>query len=226
MRAITKGTWAAALSAAVVAGLAGCGGGGGGGGEVAKAAVRTSAPAVAKACVDGTFTWSGVKRTDRLTGVSAPTVSDGRVIDTPNPIERLYTPKPSVRTVGPALPPAEVLFSLGKRIGEIDTDATTLAGAAGETWSFTDVHQKAPSLKNRFSKVAGAGAIVEFAAVREWEGDFRHTCPGGPTTTGHARNWTVDLQGSLSCDESVDTRIARQAARLSCEPGSRALRKA
>ena len=221
MRGVTRGMRAAALTAAVVAGLAGCTGG-----EDAKAAVRTSAPAVAKACADGTFSWSGVKRTDRLTGVSAPDVSDGRVIDTPSRIERLYTPKPSVRTVGPALPPAEVLFSLGKRIGEIDTDATTLAGAVGDTWSFTDVHRKAPNLHNRFSQVSGAGAIVEFAAVREWEGDFRHTCPGGRTTTGQARSWTVDLQGSLSCDESVDTRIARQAARLVCEPGSQAVRNA
>ncbi|MET7478743.1 hypothetical protein ABZT17_30875 [Streptomyces sp. NPDC005648] len=149
---------------------------------------------MAKACADGTFSWSGTKRTDRLTGVSAPDVSDGRTIDTPNPIERLYI--------------------------------TTLAGVVGESWSFTDVHQKAPNLDNRFSKVSGPGAVVEFAAVREWEGDFRHTCPGGRTTTGHARNWTVDLQGSLSCDESVDTRIARQAARRSCEPGSPATRNA
>ncbi|MFF4798464.1 hypothetical protein ACFY1U_08615 [Streptomyces sp. NPDC001351] len=221
MRGVTRG-WAVALTAVTVAaGLAGCTGSGDGDG---KAATRSSAPAVAKACANGSFTWTGVKKTDRLTGVSAPEPSRGRTIRTTNPIERVYTPKPSVRTEGPALPPAEVLFSLGKKIGEIDSDAATLADVNGDTWAFTDVHQKAPNLDSRFSEVSDPGETVQYAGVREWEGDFRHTCPGGRTTTGHARNWTVDLQGILSCDEYVDSGIARQAARLSCEPGSPATR--
>ncbi|MFI7403011.1 hypothetical protein ACIBW9_21500 [Streptomyces sp. NPDC049541] len=221
MRGITRG-WAAALTVVTVAaGVAGCSGGG----DV-KAAARSSAPAVAKACTNGAFTWSGVKHADRLTGVSAPENNGGRTIRTTNPIERVYTPKPSVRTEGPALSPAEVLFSLGKKIGEIDSDAATLGDVNGDTWAFTDVHQKAPNLHNRFSEVSGPGETVQYAGVREWEGDFRYTCAGSRPTTGHARNWTLDMQGNLSCDESVDSAIARQAARLSCEPGSRAARKA
>ncbi|MGW2572519.1 hypothetical protein [Streptomyces sp. NPDC001537] len=222
MRGITRG-WAAALTVVTVAaGLAGCSGGGDGD----RKAAPSSAPAVAKACANGSFTWTGVQKTDRLTGVSAPEPSGGRTVRTTNPIERVYTPKPSVRTEGPALSPAEVLFSLGKKIGEIDSDAPTLADVNGDTWAFTDVRQKAPNLHNRFSEVSGPGETVQYAGVREWEGDFRYTCPGGRPTTGHARNWTLDMQGNLSCDESVDSGIARQAARLSCEPGSRAARKA
>ncbi|RPF36007.1 hypothetical protein [Streptomyces sp. TLI_185] len=222
MRGITRGPWVAVLTAVTVAvGLAGCTGGGHG-----DKAATSSAPAVPKACANGTFTWSGVKKADRLTGVSAPEHSGGRTIRTTNLIEPVYTPKPVVRTEGPALSSAEILFSLGKKIGEIDSDAATLADVNGDTWAFTDVHQKAPDLHNRLSKVSGPGETVQYAGVREWEGDFRYTCSGGRATTGHARNWTVDMQGVLSCDESVDNRMARQAARLSCGAGSPATRNA
>ena len=107
MRGITRG-WAGALTVVTVAaGLAGCTGGGDGD---RKAAARSSAPtAVAKACANGSFTWTGVEKTDRLTGVTAPEPSGDRTIRTTNPIERVYTPKPSVRTEGPSLSAAEVL---------------------------------------------------------------------------------------------------------------------
>lgn len=223
MRGTARRTCAAGLATvAMAAGLAACTGD-------EKDEPKSSGKgdkAVVKACTDGTFTWTGVRRTDRLTGVSeAQRVRDDGTINVQ--LERVYTPKPTVRAEGPAVSPAEVLFSLGKRVGEIDSDAHTLAEVSGETWAFTDVHLAAPKLDSGLSKVTGPGELVEYAGVREWEGDFRYTCSGGKTTTGHARNWTVDIGGVLSCQESVDgDGLALQAARRSCEAGSPAIEEA
>ncbi|MER5446182.1 hypothetical protein ABT052_13430 [Streptomyces sp. NPDC002766] len=221
-----RGGWAAGLTVvALAAGLTACTGDGAAhdgrtGGAVTKAVV--------KACADGTFTWSGIKRTDELTGVSEPEVLGAGGGPLTHTVRRVFTPRPSVRVTGPAVSAAEVLFSLGKRIGEIDSDARTLArDGDGTTYTFTDVHTKAPKLGHRVTRIDGAGHIVQYAGVRMAEGDFRYSCPGGRTTSGHARNWTVDMAGTLDCQESVGhSALARRAARRACEPGSRAVRDA
>ncbi|MCX5423385.1 hypothetical protein [Streptomyces sp. NBC_00078] len=221
----TRGTWAAGLAGvALAAGLTGCSGGGDG---RAAAAAKSSAPAVAKACTDGTYTWSAVKKTEKLTGVSG-VQSLGKGGGTlSGPLERVYTPRASVKASGPALSPAEVLFSLGKKSGEIQSDARTLAEAGGDAWQFTDVNVKAPPLDGGRITVEGPGEIVEYAGVREVAGDFSYTCPGGATTNGRARSWQEDLSGVVDCQEGFDgSGTARQAARLSCEPGSPATRNA
>ncbi|KUL30641.1 hypothetical protein [Streptomyces regalis] len=223
MRGTARRTWTAGLATvALAAGLTACTGDA----KDESESSGKSDKAVVKACADGTFTWSGVRRTDRLTGVSeAQRVGDDGTMNVK--LERVYTPKPAVRAEGPAVSPAEVLFSLGKRIGEIDSDARTLAEVSGETYAFTDVHLAAPELDSGLSKVTGPGELVEYAGVREWEGDFRYTCSGGETTTGHARNRTVDIGGALSCQESVDgDGLALQAALRSCAEGSPAIGKA
>ncbi|MFI8229377.1 hypothetical protein ACIGDI_11140 [Streptomyces sp. NPDC085900] len=220
MRGTSRGSWAVGLAAVTLAaGLTGCTGGGKSHGAEARAVV--------KACADGTFTWSGIRRTDELTGVSEMEVlgaGGGPLTDT---VRRVHTPRPSVRATGPDLSAAEVLFSLGKRIGEIDSDARTLAeDDEGTTYTFTDVHAKAPTLGNRITRTHGAGHIVQYAGVRMVEGDFRYSCPGDGITTGHARNWTVDMAGILDCQTDVGHSVlARQAAGRSCEPGSPATRK-
>ncbi|MGW5650927.1 hypothetical protein [Streptomyces humi] len=204
---------------ALVAGLTACTGGGGGGGGGGDAHGTTAARP--KACRGGTFTWSGVKQSDRLTGVSASQRlgKGGGALE--NPLRRVYTPQPSVRTEGPALSPAEVLFSLGKRIGEIDSTAATLADDdSGTTYVFTDVHAKPPALDQSFTRTEAAGDIVTYAGVREVAGTFRYSCADGTTTTGRARTWKVDLAGLVICGDTADVAIARQAARLSCEAGS------
>ncbi|MCG7204667.1 hypothetical protein [Streptomyces arenae] len=209
------GLAAVALAAALTACTAGGGGGGGDG--------HGTTAARPKACRGGTFTWSGVKQSDRLTGVSASQRlgKGGGALE--NPLRRVYTPHPSVRTEGPALSPAEVLFSLGKRIGEIDSTAATLADDdSGTTYVFTDVHAKAPALDDGFTRIDGPGDIVAYAGVREVTGTFRYSCRDGASSTGQARNWRVDLAGLVNCGETVGAGIARQAARLSCEDGSAA----
>ena len=223
MHSTTRGTWAAGLArVALVAGLTGCSGGGDG-----RAAAERSAPAVAKACADGTFSWSAVKKTEKLTGVSGVQTlgkGGGRLSD---PLRRVYTPHASVKASGPVVSSGEVLFSLGRKSGEIESDARTLAETGGDTWSFTDVHAKAPALDGDSTTVEGPGKIVKYAGVREVAGDFSYTCPGGTTTKGHARSWQEDITGVLDCQEGFDSEgLDRQAARLSCEPGSPATRTA
>ncbi|MFF5963648.1 hypothetical protein ACFY64_07850 [Streptomyces collinus] len=197
----------------LVTGLTACTGAAGGD-EAGKS--RESGKAVAKACADGTFTWSGVTKRDRLIGVSDPERLGEGGGSLQNRIRRVYTPRPSVRADGPAPSPAEILFSFGKKTGEIDSDARTLAEAGGDTWAFTDVRLPAPGLDDGRVTPHAAGEFVQYAGVREVSADFRYTCPDGRTVSGHARNWTVDISGLTDCDERPDSALAREVARRSC----------
>ncbi|MYW68997.1 hypothetical protein GTY65_33715 [Streptomyces sp. SID8379] len=226
---------ATALTAlALAAALTACSGGGESDGpgraDGTKEHPAASGTPQARACADGTFAWTGVRQTDKLTGVSDAATATGRDGGRrTKALRRVYTPRPDVTGEGPDVPAAEVLFSLGKKIGVIETDARTLARADGETWSFTDVHQKPPALDSNITEAGGAARDVLYAGVREVTGTFRHTCADGRSTTGRARGWTVDLGGILACDEpldrSADSALARQAARLSCDEDDAAAQK-
>ncbi|MER5833729.1 hypothetical protein ABT116_23425 [Streptomyces sp. NPDC002130] len=198
----------------LVTGLAACTGSAGGN-EADQG--REPVKPVATACANGTFTWSHLTERDRLTGVSDPERLGKGGGPLQNPMRRVYTPRPSVRADGPAPSPAEILFSLGKKAGEIDSDARTLA-EAGETWSFTDVRQPAPELDTDRIKPDAAGEYVQYAGVREVAADFRYRCPDGTTVSGHARNWTVDFAVLTDCEVRPDSPVAREAARRSCGP--------
>ena len=197
----------------LVTGLTGCTGDAGDG-EADKG--RETGKAVAKTCADGTYSWSQVTKRDRLTGVSDPERLDEGGGSLQNRMRRVYTPRPSVRADRPAPSAAEILFSLGKKIGEIDSDARTLAEVDGDTWAFTDVRLPAPGLDDGRVTPHAAGEFVQYAGVREVSADFRYTCPDGRTVSGHARNWTVDISGLTDCDERPDTALAREVARRSC----------
>ncbi|MFJ7292131.1 hypothetical protein [Streptomyces collinus] len=177
---------------------------------------RKSGKAEAKACADGTFAWSRVTKRDRLTGVSDPEWLGEGGGSLQNRMRRVYTPRPSVRADGPAPSPAEILFSFGKKTGDIDSDARTLAEVDGDTWAFTDARLPAPDLDDGRVTPHAAGEYVQYAGVREVSADFRYTCPDGRTVSGHARNWTVDISGLTDCDERPDSALAREVARHAC----------
>ncbi|MFI5675125.1 hypothetical protein [Streptomyces cellulosae] len=229
MRGAARRTWVAGMVAVVLgAGLADCAGGGSGGGDSGRPDRSGRAATAARACADGTFTWSGVTKRDRLTGVSEVQRighGGGRL---ENRLEPVYTPGPSVRADGPDVSAAEVLFSLGKKVGEIDSAAPTLEkDHSGTTYSFADPKATAPALESGFSRVDETGLFVTYSGVREVAGDFRYSCPGGRPTTGHARNDTARLNGLVSCDESAGKNaLALQAARRSCAAGSAATKHA
>ncbi|MYS92262.1 MULTISPECIES: hypothetical protein [Streptomyces] len=171
----------------------------------------------AAACANGTFGWSHVTTRDRLTGISDPERLGAGGGARRNPMRRVYTPSPSVRAEnGPAPSAAEILFSLGRKTGEIDSDAPALAEAGGDTWAFTDVRQPAPRLDDDRISPRAAGEFYRYAGVREVSADFRYTCPDGRTVSGRARNWTVDLAGVADCDERPDSALAREAAQHAC----------
>ncbi|MFJ4535973.1 hypothetical protein ACIP39_08350 [Streptomyces tibetensis] len=199
----------------LVTGVAACTGSGGGNG--ADQARKTDEP-VATACANGTFTWSHLTERDRLTGFSDPERIGKGGGALQNPMRRVYTPSPSVRAQGPAPSAAEILFSLGKKAGEIDSGAPTLAEADGETWPFTDVRQPAPKLDDDGVEPRAAGEYVRYAGVREVSADFRYRCPDGRTVSGHARNWTVDFAVLTDCGVHPDSALAREVFRRSCEP--------
>lgn len=225
MRGTVRRAWAAgAATAILVAGVAACTSDKK---DAPKSSVKSD-KAVVKACAGGTFTWSGVKQTYRLTGVAEMQLVGQEGAKLTKPVKRVYTPRPSVETEGPAVSPAEVLYSLGKKIGEIESDRT-LADVERDADSFTDVNRKAPALDNGTIEVEAAGKFVHFAGVREVTGDFSYSCPGGKTSTGHVRSWTVDIDGDLECDVALGAKTedyARQAARRSCEEGAPATEKA
>ncbi|MFJ7074988.1 hypothetical protein [Streptomyces sp. NPDC098781] len=230
MRTTTRRTWAAGwAAAAMLAGLAACTGDKQEHDKDEPGSSGKSDKAVVKACAGGTFTWSGVEERDRLTGVAEMQLVGKGGGELTKPVKRVYTPRPSVRTQGPAVSSAEVLFSLGKKIGEIDTDARTLAEVDGDEWAFTDVNVKAPALNDGTSELDGAGKFVHFTGVREVTGDFSYACPGGKTSTGHARSWRVTIDGILDCDDPASDDpedYALEAARLSCAEGSPATKGA
>ncbi|MEU6182704.1 hypothetical protein [Streptomyces coeruleorubidus] len=154
-------------------------------------AARATGRAGAQACAKGTFTWSHVTTRDRLTGVCEPERlgADGGALR--HTTRRVYTPSPSGRADGPAPSAAEILFSFGKKTGEIDSDAPTLAEAGEDTWAFTDVRLPAPELDDDRVVPRAAGEFVQYAGVKEVSADFRYTCRTArpsPATPGTGRS--------------------------------------
>ncbi|WP_460069109.1 hypothetical protein [Streptomyces sp. YKOK-I1] len=225
--------WAAGTAAlALAAGLTACTEGAVAGKETGAPAATVSPAAVEKACAKGTYTWTNVGQTKRLTGITRPEKlgkGGGRLTYR---LTRVYTPHQSVEAAGPALSSAEVLYSLGKKTGVIDSDVATLAEDDGMTYSFTDVTAKAPALNpGMLESTDGAGRIVQYAYVVEVAGDFHYSCADGEDVLGHAVGWKVDGNGIIDCDHSIDgpagdTALARSAAVLVCTPGSAALKRA
>ncbi|MFJ1654882.1 hypothetical protein ACIOC2_26650 [Streptomyces sp. NPDC088337] len=177
----------------------------------------------AATCANGTFTWFNVERPDRLLGVSEPeemSKGGGRLT---HKVRRVGTVQTAVRAEGAVPASEEVLFSLGKKIGEIDSSAATLKDVTDQKWRFTEVGDQGPRLNDDGpAKVHGPGRFVQYSAVRAVEADFRYTCPAGSTTAGHAKSWTVPMEGLVECGTRTDKAIARQAARRACGAGSAA----
>ncbi|MFJ8109712.1 hypothetical protein [Streptomyces sp. NPDC096132] len=236
MRGITGRSWAAGVAAvALAAGLTACTGGpddDGGGKATSGAKVASASPATGKrACTNGTYTWTGIGQTKRLTGITEPErlgKGGGRLTYR---LTRVYTPHQSVEASGPALSFAEVLFSLGKKTGLIQSDAATAAEDDSKD-AFADVNRKAPDLNpGGTNAVDGAGRFVQYAYTVEVAGDFRYSCADGTDVLGHAVGWKIDGSGIIDCDHSIDgdpgdTALARSAALLVCDPGSAATKGA
>ncbi|MFM9447323.1 hypothetical protein [Streptomyces acidiscabies] len=182
-----------------------------------------------KACGDGTFTWSAIRRTEQLAGISQAREVTGEVarsgVELELPMRRVATPQVSVDAQGPALSSAEILFSLGKRAGEIGSTARTLAEDSGMEYVFTQVSGRVLTLDTSPVPISGAGVFARYDGVTDIQGDFRYTCADGTSVQGHARSWSDGVSGILNCEKPLDGgAVPAAAARSACEPGSAALR--
>ncbi|MFF8377931.1 hypothetical protein ACF07V_17605 [Streptomyces sp. NPDC015661] len=184
-------------------------------------AAATATP-TATACAGGTYTWFNVDTREVLTGLAEKQKlgkGGGRLTHTVSP---LHTPLTAVTfEKGPRVDPKATLHSLGARIG--DPDAVDAEG-----YGFADVHRAAPKLDSKTATVLGAGTFVEYAYVRQVTGDFLYTCADGTRAAGRAIGWTTDGSGLLECSTPIEDMKAdeapREAALLSCGPGSAAAR--
>ncbi|NEC87544.1 hypothetical protein [Streptomyces sp. SID12501] len=216
--------------AALLAGAVGCSSGSGDAAKKSDSATAGAkgAPAAAAdtACANGTYTWFNIEKPTRLLGVTdVETLGKGGG-ELKKKLKRLATVEISVQAGSGAPAADEVLFSLGKKIGEIDSDAASLKDAGGESWRFTEVGGKGPELNDGSAAPYGSGRFVMYAAVRVVEADFRHSCPGGRTSTGHAESWTTSIDGLLECGTKDGSATVREAARLSCGADSAAAKAA
>ncbi|WP_327724838.1 hypothetical protein [Streptomyces europaeiscabiei] len=186
-------------------------------GQDKPAAGQSRAAAQSKACGNGTFTWVNVEQPTRLIAVAdAERMGEGGGEFT-RKLRWVRTPEVSVEAEGPTLDSADVLFSLGKRIGYFDADAQFMDEAGNV---FVDVGNR-PELSADLGSVTSAGNFVNYAYAKAVEGDFRYSCADGETTLGHAESWRVDGEGSLTCDQvPSDSAVALEAARISCSADS------
>ncbi|MEV0737409.1 hypothetical protein AB0I51_15830 [Streptomyces sp. NPDC050549] len=208
--------------AALLAGAVGCTSGSGDAGKKsdgATAGTKGAQPAVAdRACANGTYTWTNIEKPTRLLGVSdVETLGKGGGT-LKHKVRRLATVRIAVQAGSSAPAAKEILISLGKKTGVIDSD--------DDVSGFTDVGGKGPELNDGGAAPEGSGRFVQYAAVRVVEADFRYTCPGGRTTFGHAESWSVSIDGLLECDTGTGNATAREAARLSCGADSTAAKAA
>jgi len=214
----------AVLAVLAVVGLTACTGGTD---DDGRPAVPSPVP-TEKACEDGTYTWSGIQRTNRLTGVSRTHQVIGELSGNEQavemPLQRVFAPQVSVTAQGPALPSAEILFSLGKKTGEIDSTARTLAEDDTE-YAFTEAGSRPPALEPLSFVPSTLGTFVGYEGVVEVRGDFRYTCADGSVVQGRAQSWTDPTGGDLNCEKPLGgNAFALLAARRSCEPNAVALR--
>ncbi|MCX5237290.1 hypothetical protein OG824_18995 [Streptomyces prunicolor] len=200
--------------AALLAGAVGCTGGSGDAGKTSDSATAgtkgAQAAAAGKACANGTYTWINIEKPTRLLGVSdVETLGKGGGT-LKHKLRRLATVQVAVQAGTGAPAAKEILTSLGRKIGEIDSDGDYVG-------AFTKVGGQGPELNDDDGgTLDGAGRFVHYAAVRVVEADFRYACPGGKAAIGHAESWTVPITGVLECGESTGNATAREAARLSC----------
>lgn len=207
MRGSARGTCAAGLVAVTLtAGLAACTGGG------------STEDQGAKACSNGTYAWSGVRHTERLTALATPI----SLVRTTKSYRAHLKPvadtvqRPTVTGAPARAGAAGVIKALGAHLRLREP----LAGP-----SETD----GPGADHYFEAAAGdlKGAYYSWAWVGQVDADFTYTCGSGVPVKGHVRTWDKGGSGFLSCsDGPADRSSGRTAARETCPDGSKATKDA
>ncbi|MCI3272872.1 hypothetical protein [Streptomyces cylindrosporus] len=206
MRTIRRGSCAAGLVAVVLAaGLTACSGG------------DKSDDEGAKACSKGTYAWSDVRRTQKLTALADPIVFKKKTASYTSHLkpvgDTVYRPK--VTGVPTGATAAGVIKQLGAylKVEEPLADPSEAERPAQDEYFETTEDD----LK---------GAYYSWAYVGLVDADFTYTCGSDEPVKGHVLTWDTTGSGFLSCDIPADQASGRAAARKTCPEGSKAAKAA
>ncbi|MFH9010279.1 hypothetical protein ACH4C6_02800 [Streptomyces sp. NPDC017943] len=204
MRGTARHTCLAALVAGLLAtGTAGCAPDGGGGREDR-----------AGTCAEGTYTWSGVRREQRLTALSDPI----RFTEEPDTYslrleavgDTVY--RPSVTGTPRGTDAAGVIKELGRHL-------KTEGPLAGPSRTERPAEDHFVEYRNGL----GRGAYYAWAQLDLVDADFTRTCGDGEPARGHVRTWEGSGAALLPCSaEPPDEAAGRIAAQRRCPAGSEA----
>ncbi len=197
-------TWVVgATLVALGAGLTGCSG---------------DTPDRAGACADGTYTWSGVTRTEKLIRLADPIVIKKRTASYKARLRSADTLmyRPEASPVPDGTNAGAVILALGRHLKVEEP----LADPSDNEDTRYDTYYEAETELTK-------GTYYAWDALRMVDADFTYTCDGGEPVKGHVRSWDTLGAGLLSCvDEPRKDAAAHQAAVRSCPAGSRAAEEA
>jgi hypothetical protein len=171
----------------------------------------------ATACTNGTYAWSGVRRTQKLTALSDPITFEKRTASYSAKLEpvgdRVY--RPSVTGAPRGVGAAAVITALGTHLAVEEP----LAGPS---------EKEAPEEDHYFEVATGdlKGAYYAWGYIKLVEADFTYTCGSGEPVKGRVRTWEGTGSGFLPCSEPFDDIAARLAAQRTCPAGSAAAKDA
>jgi hypothetical protein len=197
------------IAAALVTGLTACTGDSDerGAGNTDKAA----------ACTNGTYAWSGVRRTQKLTAVSDPITFEKRTASYSAKLEpvddRVY--RPSVTSAPRGVGEAAVITALGTHLAVEEP----LAGPS---------EKEVPEEGHYFEVATGdlKGAYYAWGYVKLVEAEFTYTCGSGEPVKARVRTWEGTGSGFMPCSEPPEGMAGRAAAGELCPADSRAARTA
>ncbi|NNN32776.1 hypothetical protein HLK59_20900 [Streptomyces sp. S3(2020)] len=169
-------------------------------------------------CADGTYTWSGVTRTQKLIRLADPIVikKSAASYNARLRSDDTLTYRPAVSPVPDGTTAGEVILALGRHLkveeplaDPSDREDTRYDTYYGEETGLTK------------------GTYYSWDSLRMVDADFTYTCASGDPVKGHVRSWDTAGTGFLSCaDEPRQDTAAHEAAVRSCPVGSRAREEA
>ncbi|MFI7409008.1 hypothetical protein ACIBU0_10110 [Streptomyces sp. NPDC049627] len=202
MRGTARRIWAAGLAAvAMAAGLAACTGG---------------TDDRVEACTDGTYAWSGVKRTEKLTELADPIFFEKKTASYSSKLKRVDDTvyRPSVSVAPKGVGAVGVIKALGRHL-KVEWP---LAGPSEKYGDGVEEHFEAETGDLK-------GAYYSWGYLKLVDADFTYTCGSGTPIKGHVRTWEGSGSGFLPCSsEPSDITTGHDAALRTCPEGSPATR--
>ncbi|MGW0611025.1 hypothetical protein [Streptomyces sp. NPDC002788] len=171
----------------------------------------------AAACTNGTYAWSGVQRTHKLTAMSDPITFEKRTASYSAKLKPVgdWSYRPSVTGAPRGVGAAAVITALGTHL-------------AVEEPLADPSEPEVPEDDHYFEVATGdlEGAYYAWGYVRLVEAGFTYTCGSGEPVKGQVRTWEGTGSGFMPCSEPPADIAGRAAAGELCPADSRAARAA